>query len=100
MGEKKEMTDWSKFKNSMIHMSIDTDSEEGKHWASWVAPSMYYGDIKKGKQFTISYSYNTEEKTINGNTKMYSVIIKTFSVKVTKVKKNIPQLDIWLEKVK
>jgi len=87
------------FSESWIHIDIDKDSEESKHWASLFPQTMYWGDIKKGKRFTISYSYNTNEESLDKTTKMHSVITKTFPVKIIKIKRNKPRLDVYVERV-
>lgn len=87
------------FTESWIHMDVDKDSEESKHWDRFFPQTIFYGNLKKGYKFTISYSHDTKEEKIDENMTIRSIITKTITVKVIKIKKNKPRLDIYVEKV-
>ena len=81
-------------------MTLEAGTNEEKHWTSLSHNSILVNDIKKGKELNLYYSYETKKETIDKNTEMYSTIRKTLLERITKIKKNAPRLDIYVEKVK
>ena len=89
-----------KFPDVMVSMTMSIDDEETKYLVRTNRPNIHVRDVKKGVKFDISYSYETKEETIGKNTTMHSVITKSIPVKIVKITKKAPKLDIYVEEIK